>query len=90
MTKFRSRPISPTEIEAIQWTGKNLDALFTLTGRIKRDGLVDGEIGIFSPIEHKAGYRSARIGDWIVKTADGDVRPMKPEVFAATYELIKE
>lgn len=80
--KYRHKP---TEVEAIQWTGDNLSEIFTLTGRVKRDNLPSGQIGIYSPLE-SSGYRSAVIGDWIVKTPDGDVRPMKAEVFTAAYE----
>ena len=84
--KYRRKPI---EVEAIQWNGENLDCIFTLTGRIKRDDMPKGQIGIFSPRD-KAGFRPASIGDWVVKTPDGDVRPISNEMFIATYEAIKE
>lgn len=86
MARYVQRPV---EVEAIQWRGEhgNLDELFALTGRIKRDGLPDGQIGIYSPLHPSAGYRIAKIGDWVVKTLDGDVHPMRDEEFNSVYVL---
>ena len=90
MTKYRTKPRLPMEVEAIKWTGKNITDIFTLTGRIKQD-MNEGQIGIYSPIEAKGGsYRTANIGDWVVKFADGDVRPIIAANFSETYEPIKD
>lgn len=35
----------------------------------------------------KRGMQRARPGDWIIRDATGDIYPMRPDVFAETYEL---
>jgi hypothetical protein len=85
--KYRQKPRVPMQVEAIQWTGQNIEAIFTLTGRIKQD-LVAGQIGIYSPTETRGGYRVAFMDDWVVKFADGDVRPISRINFEEEYEPI--
>lgn len=35
------------------------------------------------------GKMTARIGDWIVTGINGEIYPVKPDIFLKTYELIK-
>jgi len=36
------------------------------------------------------GDHLARWGDWIIKGINGELYPCKPDIFQATYELVKE
>ena len=35
------------------------------------------------------GNTTASIGDWIIRGVKGEFYPCKPDIFAATYELVK-
>ena len=80
---FRTRP---TEKWAIQWTGENDAAIaeFLLPKKFDvRD--CPGE-SLF--IETLEGAMRADKGDWIVKGLEGEFYPVKPRIFAATYEAV--
>lgn len=81
----------PTRIEAVQWTGKNLDEI--------REAF--GEEGIYAPTELNpdcliittmhGDATPCRVGDWVIP--DGNPKtfyPCKDAVFKATYELVKD
>lgn len=89
MPKFRKKPV---EIEAIQFTGDNRNAVLDWTGvstvnastiywRSKAD---DGEI-VIRTLE---GDMVASIGDWIIRGVKGELYPCKPDIFAATYDAV--
>jgi hypothetical protein len=93
--RFRKKP---TVIEAMQWSGENLRELISFTnfpsdtrsmhagqkweeyeGLVKREGL---------KIRTLEGWLTASKGDWIIKGTRGEHWPVKPEIFADTYEPI--
>jgi hypothetical protein len=95
--KFRKKPV---EIEAMQWPGFSLDRdrieavmkfedWFMSAGGIGRyigdrlhvKTLEDGPEG---EAKHVADP-----GDWIIKGVAGEFYPCKPEIFAATYEVVE-
>ena len=84
MAKFRKKPVI---VEAIQWTGKNLDEL----RRFMKGNLPDlGAVGrpdslIIYTLE---GNHYANIGDWIIKGVKGEFYPCKPDIFEQTYEPV--
>lgn len=78
--------LRPVEVTAIQWTGRNLTEILTLTGRINQD-LSFSKIGIFSPV-NGPGYRVCERLDWVVKYPNGEVKPMARAEFEATYEAL--
>jgi hypothetical protein len=85
MAKFRKKPVV---IEAIQWTGANIDEVLGLilaTGSARR-GLGDGRNSLF--IDTLEGTMCADPGDWIIKGVKGEFYPCKPDIFEATYEQI--
>lgn len=41
-------------------------------------------------IDTLEGRMSAKIGDWIVRGVEGEFYPVKPSVFAATYEAVEQ
>lgn len=92
MTLYRKKPVV---IEAVQWTGNNLIEVIKHIGQhvsathfkwdeyedlVARDGLK-----IFT----LEGTMMASIGDWIIKGVQGEFYPCKPDIFAATYEVVE-
>ena len=41
-------------------------------------------------IETLEGTMKADVGDWIITGVNGEQYPVKPEIFAKTYEIIKK
>ncbi|CAM0076263.1 hypothetical protein VPHK391_0073 [Vibrio phage K391] len=87
----------PVTIEAIQWTGENLEELINFTG--KSDGFdewfptwddyekhVANEEYTFKVIALE-GSMTAHVGDYIIKGVQGEFYPCKPEIFNATYNI---
>ncbi|MGC4918670.1 hypothetical protein ACLQ2B_38095 [Streptomyces albogriseolus] len=95
MPKYRKRPV---EIDAIQWTGNNIDAVMGFMHPQQpvhvnslshmRFTNADDLIGI----ETLEGLMVADKGDWIIRepfpTDDRKFYPCKPDIFAATYEPV--
>ena len=88
--KFRKKPVV---IEAVQWTGSNVDEImgFMLTqAEFRRKdcaGPNGGTIpGGFLLIDTLEGTMTANPGDWIIKGVKDEFYPCKPDIFEATYE----
>ncbi|MFK0124913.1 hypothetical protein ACIQSP_16550 [Streptomyces nigra] len=88
MPKFRKKPV---EIEAIQFTGDNVDEIWDAFGAA----------GIYGPTEKNPDHlilttvhgdeAPARPGDWVIPDGKpGTFYPCKPDIFAATYEPVNE
>lgn len=87
--RFRKKPV---EIEAIQMTGGNT---VQVVGFIRDAGVrystathpTDGtrDQVFISTLE---GEMRAVDGDWIVEGVQGELYPVKPDIFAATYEPV--
>lgn len=74
----------PCEIEAIQWTGKNIIELLDWgQGKILWNDVDD----LF--IDTLEGRMKASINDYIIKGLRGEFYPCKPDVFEKKYEKIK-
>lgn len=81
MTRYKTKPC---EIEAIQWTGKNIIELLDWgQGEI----LWNDEDDLF--IDTLEGRMKANINDYIIKGLRGEFYPCKPDVFEKKYEKIK-
>ena len=78
--KYRKKPVV---VEAIQWTGKNLDDVikFNVNGQWKKGE----DLKIFT----LEGVMKANIGDYIIKGVKGEFYPCKPDIFEKTYEEVK-
>lgn len=82
MAKYRKKPV---EIEAVQFTGKNINEIWeTFSAE-----------NIYGPTENNPdrlliytleGTMRAYIGDFIIKGVKGELYPCKPDIFEATYE----
>lgn len=77
--KFRKKPVV---IEAVKYIfGRTHPAICT-----KADAP-----GIASPHIHTLeGAMLVNKGDWIIKGVAGEFYPCKPDIFEATYEVVKE
>ena len=82
MAKYRKKPVV---IEAVQWTGKNLEDVsrFMQGGRDHR--FSDDDL-IIKTLE---GDHRANPGDFIIKGVKGEFYPCKPDIFEATYEIVE-
>lgn len=78
--QFRSKAVT---IEAIQFTGKNVEEIFAFT-QGKAYPMPGGTIAIPTP----EGTMTASPRDWIIKGLIGEFYPCKPDVFAAKYEAV--
>ena len=79
--KFRKKPVV---VEAVQWTGANVDEVLGFIFTQGSAYRVAGSNGI--AIETLEGTMRADPGDWIIKGVAGEFYPCKPDIFAATYE----
>lgn len=90
--KYRKKPIV---VEAVQWTGKNLEEIKKFVG----DSLEywynetawevqKGPVTIGIKINTLEGGHYAAIGDYIIKGIHGEFYPCKPDIFAKTYEAV--
>ena len=82
MAKYRKKPII---IEAVQWTGSNLEELRDFVPEEFRYNKISAPMGI-RPLE---GVMTISVGDWIIKGIQGEFYPCKPDIFEATYEAVK-
>ena len=79
--KYKKKPI---EIEAIQYTGNNVNEIVLFTGKQNID------YGNHLRIKTLEGTMTANIGDYIIKGVKGEFYPCKPDIFEQTYEPIAE
>ena len=92
MSEFRKKPVV---IEAMQFKGYNLKALLkwgvpgTLLPASYRGGRGDGLIIAAQEDGPNCEAVYADIGDWIIRGVKGEFYPVKPDIFAATYELVE-
>lgn len=89
MAKYRKKPVI---IEAVQWDNTNESLLEILKLRIVSPiaqawCLRQGECLRLPTLE---GDMLANKGDWIICGVKGEIYPCKPDIFAETYEFVKE
>lgn len=82
MAKFRKKPVV---IEAACWDGK-LPTVERLLASSKCKGVAQDLTSPDLFIETLEGTMRAELGDWIIKGAQGELYPCKPDIFEATYE----
>ncbi|KYG28284.1 hypothetical protein [Alkalihalobacillus trypoxylicola] len=90
--KYRKKPV---EVEAFQWTGDMyqkedpvwiVEAIKKGEVRFINEGTED--VAMF--IDTLEGTMLADRGDYIIKGIKGELYPCKPDVFAATYEVVED
>jgi hypothetical protein len=77
--RFRKKPVV---VKVIQWTGHNHDEILAFMGKPPEN------LGYqhYLTIPTLEGDHRANIGDWIIKGVKGEFYPIKPDIFAETYE----
>lgn len=80
LTRFRKRPV---EVEAVQWTGGNVEDVRAFGG--DDIGYHHSTTGTLY-IETMEGTMKALPGDWIIRGVQGEYYPCRPDIFKATYE----
>ena len=84
MKQFRKKPVV---IEAIQLTEENFRSLIDIAftdSDIKSIG--NDEVGFYVLIETLEGDMKARWNDWLIRGVNGELYPIKNEIFLKTYE----
>ena len=92
MAKYRTKAC---DIEAIRWTGLNLEAMQEFVGESLEYDIIDtawqvqkGAPVINIRIKTLEGVMHASVGDYIIKGLRGEFYPCKPDVFEQKYELV--
>ncbi|KKN71184.1 hypothetical protein LCGC14_0423470 [marine sediment metagenome] len=87
--KFRKKPIV---IEAMQTDGTipTANAIRAWSNDQVRDHWIGGGRGVAFNVPTLEGTMLASPGDWIIRGIHGEYYPCKPEIFAATYDLVEE
>lgn len=85
------------EVEAIQWTGENLEEIKAFVGESLIYDFIDtawkvgeGKPRMFMKIKTSEGDMPASEGDYIIKGMSGEFYPCSPDIFKATYEEAEE
>lgn len=85
--KFRKKPVV---VEAIQWDPEALLNIDWFPGGCKvnarsvRHDMLTGKL----EIETLEGTMTANLGDWIVRGIEGELYPIRNDIFRATYEEV--
>lgn len=76
-------------VEAMQWTGDNIDAIWEWAGADKVYGPTENNPDwlIVGTLE---GSLRCSLGDWVLRGPEGECWPVKGSIFAATYEAVSE
>lgn len=100
---YRKKPVI---IEAIQWTGENIDELKQFThsnaeiryyyskgNQVALSYEIPTDVDNYSvqlTIRTLEGNMEALINDYIIKGVNGEFYPCKPDIFEKTYEEVKK
>jgi hypothetical protein len=91
-TRFRKLPV---EVDAIQWTGDNEDAVIAFTGRSffqavdPEDRAEDADVTaeVFDMLH--STWVGVYTGHWVVRGVRGEFYPIDGSVLAETYEPVE-
>jgi hypothetical protein len=90
--RFRKRPV---EIEAMQWTGRNLAEMKEFAPSVfspndPEDRPEDPDITAEVYDNLHSTWVGVHDGDWVIRGIRGEFYPCRPDVFAETYEPVGE
>lgn len=92
--KYRKKPVV---IEAIQWTGLNLEEIKEFVGKDLEYNILDtaweagkGAPHVLMKIHTLEGDHECTKGDFIIKGVNGEFYPCKPDIFEKTYEVVSD
>lgn len=77
--KYRKKPVV---VDAIQWTGRNLDDCIEFLGASFGGHFWVNNIKVLT----LEGEHTASKGDWLIRGIQGEHYPCKPDIFDKTYE----
>lgn len=90
--EYRKKPVV---IEAIEWTGLNLEEIKQFVGKDLEYDIMDaawqcGKWPVTTNVRIKTleGTHHASTGDYIIKGVSGEFYPCKPDIFDKTYEQV--
>lgn len=76
----------PTQLEAIQFTGENDDAIKAFGAEVKRTDIAGKVLSLF--VAANNGWLDLQVGEWIAKD-DFGYYPIKDEQFKRVYEEVQ-
>jgi len=83
--KYKSKP---KVIDAIQWTGKNLEEIINFVGESLMP--IERRMDYDLKIKTLEGVHTADRFDYIIKGIKGEFYPCKPDIFELSYELLND
>jgi hypothetical protein len=81
--RFREKPIEAVQLTP--WTIKEIKQWIGTAARIHTDGIPLGA-PVKLAIDTLEGVMLADFGDWIIRSVQGEFRPIKDAIFRETYE----
>ena len=84
--KYRKKPVV---IEAVQWSGNNLNEILDFMKDKQPNYYEDDEKKLLT-IQTLEGNMIASVGDYIIKGVKGEFYPCKPDIFEQTYEVVEK
>jgi hypothetical protein len=82
LATYRKKPV---EIQAIEWTGKNIDEVVNFCPICYLKPTNNKEELTISTLE---GPMTANVGDYIIMGVKGEFYPCKPDIFEMTYDKV--
>jgi hypothetical protein len=92
--KYKSKPV---EIDAVQWTGGNIEEITDFVGRDLLEiteitengsGVIARVLQIWDDLQHT--WVNANIDDYIIKGTEGEFYPCAESVFERKYEPVQQ
>ena len=83
VSRFRKKPV---EIDALLWNGSNVAAVREFFGGFSDWHFDICELLVIKTLE---GNMMANPGDWIIKGLKGEFYPIKPDIFAISYDAVE-
>ena len=94
MKRYIKKPVT---VEAIQWTGENLQELKNFVGDSLEYDVMDaawevgkGPVAVNVRIKTLEGIHHASVGDYIIRGIAGEFYPCKLHIFQETYVETEE
>lgn len=91
--RYRKKPVI---IEAVQWTGTNLEEIKAFVGKDLQYDIIDtawqagkGIPYVNMKIHTLEGDQECTKDDFIIKGVNGEFYPCKPDIFEKTYEAVE-
>lgn len=99
VVKYRKKPVV---IEAVQYTGENVDEVLHFANQSSRDDECPGgdwplwaqynmpwkRMTTFPIGTMSEGGVDVAPGDWVIRGVHGEIYPCKPDIFESTYERV--